>query len=199
MSALHSTTYPSGHPSRRLSRDETVQIVADFKSGMSIAGIARKHGVARTTVYRSLENGRASRAGAPHEVRVYSRLSVEDHAALKALADLRGETVSALSRRVLRRAAGFFDADQEIAQAALALANELKKIGSNLNQVVYQINREALLQGRPAPQPKHLQDIRAMQRTILNVADKVETLLVRAGRRRLTTVDQLLRLDEGDS
>lgn len=195
MSALHSTN----HPSRRLSRAETAQIVRDFKDGLNIAGIARKYCVARSTVYRALEKGQPSRAGAPNEVRVYSRLTLEDYAVLKAVAYSRGETVSALSRRVLRRASGFFDADREIAKAASGLALELKKIGSNLNQVVYQINREALLQGRATPQPKHLQEIRAMQRTILNVADKVETLLVRAGRRRLTTVDQLLRLDEGGS
>lgn len=195
MSALHSTT----HPSRRLSRDETMQIVRDFKDGVSIAGIARKHGVSRPTVYRALENGQPSRAGASNEVRVYSRLSVEDFAALKEVAELRGETVSALSRRVLRRASGFFDADPEIAKAASVLAKELKKIGSNLNQVVYQINREALLQGRATPQPKHLTEIRAMQRTILSAAEKVDTLLVRAGRRRLTRVEELLRFDEGGS
>ena len=191
MSALHSTT----HPSRRLSRDETAHIVRDFKDGLSIAAIARKHGIARPTVYRALENGSASRAGAANDVRVYSRLSVEDHAALKAVAETRGQTISALSRSVLRRAAGFFDADPEVAKAALALSKELKKIGSNLNQVVYQINREALLQGRAAPQPRHLAEIRAMQRTILSAADKVDTLLVHAGRRRLTTIEELLRAD----
>jgi transposase-like protein len=195
LSALHSTT----NPSRRLSRDETVRIVADHKAGLSIAAIARKYGVARSTVYRALENGQPSRAGAAHEVRVYSRLSAEDYAALKAVAELRGETVSALSRRVLRRASGFFDADKEMAKAALALSNELKKIGSNLNQVVYQINREALLQGRAAPQPKHLAEIRAMQRLILEKADTVDKLLVRAGRRRLTTIEELLRFDVGSS
>ncbi|MFC7067889.1 helix-turn-helix domain-containing protein [Brucella rhizosphaerae] len=191
MSALHSTT----HPSRRLSRDETAQIVRDFKDGLSIAAIARKHGIARPTVYRALENGSASRAGAANDVRVYSRLSVEDHAALKAVAETRGLTISALSRSVLRRAAGFFDADPEVAKAALALSRELKKIGSNLNQVVYQINREPLLQGRAAPQPRHLTEIRAMQRTILSAADKVDTLLVHAVRRRLTTIEELLRAD----
>lgn len=173
-------------------------IVRDHKAGLSIAGIARKHGVSRPTVYRALENGQPSRAGALNEVRVYSRLTVEDYAALKAVAELRGETVSALSRRVLRRASGFFDADQEIAKAASGLALELKKIGNNLNQVAYQINREALLQGRATPQPKHLEEIRAMQRVMLRAADKVEALFVRAGRRRLTTVAQLIELGEGD-
>jgi len=195
LSALHSTN----HPSRRLSRDETIAIVRDHKAGLSIAAIARKHGVARSTVYRALEKGQPSRAGAASEVRVYSRLSIEDHEALKVVAELRGETVSALSRRVLRRASGFFDADQEIAKAASALALELKKIGSNLNQVAYQINREALLQGRATPQPRHLEEIRAMQRVMLRAADKVEALFVRVGRRRLTTVAQLIGPSEGDN
>ncbi|GLU27318.1 hypothetical protein Brsp01_25510 [Brucella sp. NBRC 12950] len=163
---------------------------------MSIAATARKHSVARSTVYRALESGQPSRAGAAYAVRVYSRLSAEDYAALKAVAELRGQTVSALSRSVLRRAAGFFDADTEIAKAAVGLSRELKRIGSNLNQVAYQINREALLQGRTAPQPQYLAEIRAMQRTFLVAADKVDALLVRAGQRRLTTVAQLIGTEE---
>ncbi|MGQ5720602.1 helix-turn-helix domain-containing protein [Pseudochrobactrum asaccharolyticum] len=59
MSALHLTN----HPSRRLSRAETAQIVRDFKDGLNIAGIARKYGVARSTVYRALEKGQPSWAG----------------------------------------------------------------------------------------------------------------------------------------
>jgi transposase-like protein len=171
----------------------------DFNDGVSITAIAGKHGVSRPTVYRALENGRASAAGASNEVRVYSRVSHEDYAALRALAKLRGETVSALSRHVLRRAAGFFDADREITKAAVALSEQLKRIGSNLNQVVWEINREAVLQGRAAPHPMHLQEIRAMQCSILGAARKVDMLLARAGRLRLTTVEELLRIEEGGS
>lgn len=191
MSALHSTKPPS----RRLSRDETVKIVRDHSEGMSVSAIARKYDISRPTVYRALENGTASKAAQSKDVRVYSRLTALDYASLKAVAEGRGETVSAISRRVLRRAAGFFDADNATAKAALDLSNEVKKIGSNLNQVVYQINREALLQGRPAPQPKYLAEIQAMQKDMLAVADKVDNLLVRAGRRRLATVQQLIEAE----
>ena len=192
MSALHSTNTPS----HRLSRDETMKIVADFQEGLSIARLAKKYGISRPTVYRAIERGTASKAAQSKEVRVYTRLSIDDHEALKVLAELRGETVAALSRRVLRRAAGFFDADKVTADAALALSNEIKKIGNNLNQVVYQVNREALLQGRAAPQPKYLTDIKSMQVEILEIADKVDSLLVRAGRSRLTTVQQLLEAED---
>ena len=173
-----------------------MKIVADFQEGLSIARLAKKYGISRPTVYRAIERGTASKAAQSKEVRVYTRLSIDDHEALKVLAELRGETVAALSRRVLRRAAGFFDADKVTADAALALSNEIKKIGNNLNQVVYQVNREALLQGRAAPQPKYLTDIKSMQVEILEIADKVDSLLVRAGRSRLTTVQQLLEAED---
>ncbi len=164
----------------------------DFKEGLSVAGIARKQSVARSTVYRALESCRPSRAGAASEVRVYSRLMREDYVALRATAQLRGETVSALSRRVLRRASGFFDADPEIAQAALELSVELKKLGCELYRTLSMLIREARVRSEP-DEPKALsEEIRALQRIVLEAADKVDAWFVYAGRRRLTTVAQLI-------
>lgn len=98
-----------------------------------------------------------------------------------------------MTRRVLRRASGFFDADKEIADAALTLATELRKFGTNLNQVVYPINREALLQGRAMPSSVHLKAIEDMRQTVQSLADRTAKLFVRAGRRRMTTVNELLQ------
>lgn len=78
----------------------------------------------------------------------------------------------------------------------MELSLELKKIGTNLNQVVYQINREALLQGRATPGQVHLEEIRKMQRAVLSAADDVDKLFIRAGRRRLTSVDELLAKED---
>jgi len=177
---------------RRLSHEEIKAIVEDHERGLGISAIAAKHGIARSTVYRALERGRPSKASATKDVRIYCRLSVDDYTALKKLAVQRQETVSALSRRVLRRAAGFFDPDKDIVNSSLQLSNELKKIGTNLNQVVYQINKEALLQGRATPRNIHLETIRKMQRTIYSAVDNIDRFLVYSGRRRLTTVNDLL-------
>jgi predicted transcriptional regulator len=175
-----------------LSQELTQAVLADYKAGVAIAKIARNRGVSRMTVYRIIERDTPNSAGAQKGVRVYTRLADEDLDALKKLASDRGETVAAISRRVLRRASGFFDADREVSAAALQLTKELKKIGQNLNQVVYQINREAALQGRASPNTKHLESIRLMQTTVLGKADEVNKLLVRAGRKQLTTVAELL-------
>ncbi len=188
MSALHSTNKFS----RRLRSDKKARIICDFKEGLSVAGIARKQSVARSTVYRALESCQPSRAGAASEVRVYSRLTREDYVALKAVAQLRGETVSALSRRVLRRASGFFDSDPEISQAALELSVELKKLGSELYHTLSVLMRETRVHSGP-DEPKALSaEIRSLQRMVLEAADKVDAWFVYAGRRRLTTVAQLI-------
>ncbi|WP_273795156.1 hypothetical protein [Brucella intermedia] len=192
MSALHSTKH-SKPAARRLSGDELKAIAADFGAGMSVTEIAAKRRVSRPTVYRALERTNASRGSESADVRIYARLSRLEHAAMKDLARGRGETVAALTRRILRRASGFFDADQGIADAALTLATELRKVGTNLNQVVYQINREALLQGRAMPNTVHLKAIEDMRETVQSLADRTEKLFVRAGRRRMTTVSELLQ------
>ncbi len=152
MSVLH-TTNRNG---TRLSDGQIAAIVGDHRAGRSVSAIAKRLGVSRMTVYRQLERALPSKAAQSSDVRVYSRLSADDYSALRSLASDRGESVAALSRHVLRRAAGFFDADREIAAAALELSNELKKIGTNLNQVVHQINREAILQGRGEPSSEHV-------------------------------------------
>ncbi|MGN7964107.1 hypothetical protein [Brucella sp. 22210] len=192
MSALHSTKPPKP-AARRLNGDEVKAIAADFATGLSVTKISAKRGVSRPTVYRALERANASRGSESADVRIYARLSRVEHEALKDLALGRGETVAALTRRALRRAGGFFDADQEIAGAALTLATELRKVGTNLNQVVYQINREALLQGRAMPNSVHLKAIEDMRESVQSLADRTEKLFVRAGRRRMTTVDELLQ------
>jgi len=192
LSVLH-TSYRNR---TRLSDAQIAAIVTDYRAGVSASEIAKKHRVSRMTVYRQIERALPSKAGQISDVRVYSRLSAEDYAALKSVAAERGESVAALSRRVLRRAAGFFDADREIAAAALELSTELKKIGTNLNQVVHQINREAILQGRGEPNSVHLQTIRNMQVVIMEKAREVDQFMVRSGHRRLATVQHLLSRDE---
>ena len=192
MSVLH-TTNRNG---TRLSDAQIAAIAGDHRAGISVSAIAKRLGVSRMTVYRQLERALPSKAAQSSDVRVYSRLSAGDYSALRSLATDRGESVAALSRRVLRRAAGFFDADREIAAAALELSKELKKIGTNLNQVVHQINREAILQGRGEPSSEHVTAIRDMQKLIMSKASSVDQLLVRSGRRRLTTVQDLLDKDE---
>jgi predicted DNA-binding protein YlxM (UPF0122 family) len=192
LSALHSPrTYKPA--ARRLNGDELKAIASDFASGLNVSEIAAKRGVSRPTVYRAIERTSASLGSESADVRIYSRLSRLEHEALKDLALGRGETVAALTRRILRRAAGFFDADKEMASAALALTTELRKVGTNLNQVVYQINREALLQGMAMPNSVHLKAIEDMRESVQALADRTEKLFVRAGRSRLTTVSELLR------
>ncbi|MGN7964132.1 helix-turn-helix domain-containing protein [Brucella sp. 22210] len=162
MSALHSTKLPKP-AARRLNSDELKAIAVDFAAGLNVTEIAAKRRVSRPTVYRALERANASRGSESADVRIYVRLSRLEHEAIKDLAWGRRETVAALTRRILRRASGCFDADQEIADAALTLATELRKVGTNLNQVVYQINREALLQGRAMPNGLHLKAIEDMR------------------------------------
>jgi len=192
LSVLHITN----RNGTRLSDAQVAMIIDNHRAGISVSAIATKLGVSRMTVYRQLERALPSKAAQSSDVRVYSRLSADDYSVLKTVASERGESVAALSRRVLRRAAGFFDADREIAAAALELSNELKKIGTNLNQVVHQINREAILQGRGEPSSEHVAAIRDMQKVMMSKASAVDQLLVRSGRRRLTTVQDLLDRDE---
>ncbi len=192
MSLLHNTNRRGTAFSQELAK----AVLDDLRAGMDKASIARKYGISRMSVYRIIERGTPSEAGVTNDKRVYVRLAVSDYDALAKVAAERGETVSALSRRVLRRAGGFFDADREIAAAALKVSKELKKIGTNLNQVVYQINREAVLQGRGAPSNRHLQAIKDMQTSFARKAREVDQLLVRAGRVRLTTVAELIAKDE---
>lgn len=192
MSLLHNTN----RRGTAFSQELTKAVLDDFAAGLSKTTIAKNRGISRMSVYRIIERGLPNKVGASLEKRIFVRLTLSDYQALKNVASARGETVSALSRRVLRRAAGFFDADREIAAAALDLSNELKKIGTNLNQVVYQINREAILQGRGGPSSKHLETIKAMQTMMVSKAGEIDRLFVRSGRRRLVTVSELLAKDE---
>ena len=73
------------------------------------------------------------------------RLEADELRAIDALASRLNMTRAKVARHALRRAAGFFDPDDELVGAARAIMVELKRIGTNLNQLTYHANRRALL------------------------------------------------------
>lgn len=189
MSSLHST-HATG---RRLSKEESRAIFVAYQSGESVAGIARRWGVSRPTIYRAIE--KHARPGAHHgdSQLISIRVSTAEKAALDVLSGRMGLSRSAAARKVLRLASGFLEPDTELVQAVADLARQVKAIGGNLNQIAAHLNREARLQGRASPNRDQLRTIEASERDLKALAEEIEDTFVVAASRRKAMVEDLLR------
>lgn len=189
MSSLH-LTKPTG---RRLSKAESRAIFVAYQSGEAVAGIARRLGVSRPTVYRAIE--KHARPGVSHgDSQLLSiRVSTAEKAALDVLSGRMGLSRSAAARKVLRLASDFLEPDAELVEAITDLARQVKAIGGNLNQIAAHLNREARLQGRASPNRDQLQAIEISERDLKALAEQIEDTFVVAASRRRVKVEDLLR------
>lgn len=189
MSSLHSTSTTG----RRLSSEESHAIFVAFQAGESVAGIARRLGVSRPTVYRAIE--KQARPGVEHgDSKLISiRVSAAERAALDVLAGRVGLSRSAAARKVLRLASGFLEPDEHLSHAVADLARQVKAVGGNLNQIAAHLNREARLQGRAFPNREQLRSIEISERDLKELAERIEDIFVVAASRRRAMVDALLR------
>lgn len=181
---------------RRLSASESKEIALAAASGESVTALAARFGVSRPTVYRAIERHRSggSAASVPSgEARVSARLAPFELAALDVLAGRLGVSRAELSRRVLRRAADFLEADPEVSEAVRDLARQIKLIGGNLNQIAAHLNREARYQGRASLSAAQWKEVENAERELKALTRRLDALFLQAAKRRKARIADLLR------
>lgn len=183
---------------RRLTSRESKEIAQAAASGGSITAIAARFAVSRPTVYRAIEKERAA-AGQGHpaerEARVSARLKPYELTALDVLAGRHGVSRAELSRRVLRRAAEFLEPEPELIEAVRDLANQIKLIGGNLNQIATHLNRDARFHGRASLSAAQWQRVEGHERDLKALARELDGLFVTVAKRRKARIaDIMLRV-----
>lgn len=178
---------------RRLSLEDKQRLASDLAKNISTAELARTYGVSRRAIQQFAAKMRGEES-ANVETKVLSlRLAADELRALDALAGRMGVSRAACAKQVLRRASGFFDPDDDLVEATRDLMREVKRIGTNLNQLVYHANRRALVTGQGEISDEDLASIVAMRDELAHVSSTVGRVIVTKARRRKVTVDQLLR------
>lgn len=181
---------------RRLSASESKEIAKAAASGESVTALAGRFGVSRPTVYRAIEKHRAGTAAGPVtsvEARVSARLAPYELVALDVLAGRLAVSRAELSRRVLRRAADFLEADPDVSEAIRDLTRQIKVIGGNLNQIAAHLNREARYQGRASLAAAQWKEVEAAERDLKSLTRSLDGLFLNAAKRRKARISDLLR------
>jgi hypothetical protein len=179
-------------PGRRLSREDRRQLAADL-STKTTAELADRYGVSQRAVQLFAARQRGDEGARITTAVLSVRLEADEMRSIDVLAVRLGMTRAKVARHALRLAAGFFDPDDELVQMGRAIMVELKRIGTNLNQLTYHANRRALLSGRGEISGRDLDTIVGMRDEVAEVARSIGGLIVTKARRRKVMIDQLLR------
>lgn len=187
------TSPPSKRPGKRLNADEKRRLRADLETNVPTDELAKTYGITRRSVQRF-----AARLDRDPEARIEShvltvRMELDELRALDALAGRLGLTRASLARTVLRRASGFFDPDEDLIQVGSDLSREVRRIGTNLNQLAYHANRKALVSGHSEISPTDLAAIVAMRDELKKVSDVISRLIVTKAKRRKARIEQILK------
>lgn len=187
------TSPPSKRPGKRLNADEKRRLRADLATNVPTDELAKTYGITRRSVQRF-----AARLDRDPEARIEShvltvRMELDELRALDALAGRLGLTRASLARTVLRRASGFFDPDEDLIQVGSDLSREVRRIGTNLNQLAYHANRKALVSGHSEISPTDLAAIVAMRDELKKVSDVISRLIVTKAKRRKARIEQILK------
>lgn len=187
------TSPPSKPPQRRLNADEKRRLEADLATNIPTDELAKTYGITRRSVQRF-----AARLARDPVARIETkvlgvRMEADELRALDAQAGRFGMSRTAFSRTVLRRASGFFDPDEDLIQVGSDLSREVRRIGTNLNQLAYHANRKALVSGHSEISPADLAAIVAMRDELKKVSDVISRLIVTKAKRRKARIEQILK------
>lgn len=195
MTSLHS----SNPTNRRLSLSESREIARAVGAGEEVASVARRFGVARSTVYRAVEktlaaDGRRGPKAKGGQLTV--RLDTAEIAALDVLAGRKNLSRSAVSRSVLRLAAGYLEPDEELIEAVRDVTRNLKAVGGHLNQIAAHLNREARALGKASVSAGQLSQVKAFEGEVKDLARQLDRMFTVAATRRRMRLDDLIRWAE---
>lgn len=170
-----------------------LQLAADLAEKVSTAELAGRYGVSRRAIQQFAARQQGDEGSRVQSVVLGVRLEPDELHAIDALSARLGTSRARVARHALRRAAGFFDPDDDLIEAARAIMVELKRIGTNLNQLTYHANRRALLSGRGEISGDDLDTIIGMRNEVAEVASSIGGLIVTKARSRKVMTDRLLR------
>jgi len=124
-------------------RGEALNLV---KSGKSYADVAKRFGVKPDTIYRLCKRMNFSSPAAKSSNRSISfRLSEDEYRAFVALAQKCGcKSNAEFARALARSAAGFLEMSNERADELANIRLELKRIGTNVNQIAWAANSKKI-------------------------------------------------------
>lgn len=187
------TSPPSKPPQRRLNADEKRRLKADLATNIPTDELAKTYGITRRSVQRF-----AARLARDPVARIETtvlgvRMEADEMRALDAQAGRFGMSRTAFARTVLRRSSGFFDPDEDLIQVGSDLSREVRRIGTNLNQLAYHANRKALVSGHSEISPADLAAIVAMRDELKKVSDVISRLIVTKAKRRKARIEQILK------
>ena len=187
------TSPTSKRPGKRLNADEKRRLKADLATNVPTDELAKTYGITRRSVQRF-----AARLNRDPEARIEGhvltvRMEHDELRALDAVAGRMGLTRASLARTVLRRSSGFFDPDEDLIQVGSDLSREVRRIGTNLNQLAYHANRKALVSGHSEISPADLAAIVAMRDELKKVSDIISRLIVTKAKRRKARIEQILK------
>lgn len=187
------TSPPSKPPQRRLNADEKRRLKADLATNIPTDELAKTYGITRRSVQRF-----AARLARDPVARIETtvlgvRMEADEMRALDAQAGRFGMSRTAFARTVLRRSSGFFDPDEDLIQVGSDLSREVRRIGTNLNQLAYHANRKALVSGHSEISPADLAAIVAMRDELKKVSDVISRLIVAKAKRRKARIEQILK------
>lgn len=187
------TSPPSKPPQRRLNADEKRRLKADLATNIPTDELAKKYGITRRSVQRFAARLARDPAARIETTVLGIRMEADELRALDAQAGRFGMTRTSFARTVLRRSSGFFDPDEDLIQVGSDLSREVRRIGTNLNQLVYHANRKALVSGHSEISPADLAAIVAMRDELKKVSDIISRLIVTKAKRRKARIEQILK------
>lgn len=185
-------TSPPQPSKRKLSEADRQRLSVDLAKRISTGELATKYGISR----RAVQAYAAKLKRDPHsrnETGVVSmRLHADEVAAIDNLAERLGTTRATVARHVLRRSSGFFDPDFELQRSVADVSRELKRIGTNLNQLVYHANRRALVTGRGEISDRDLGEIVGMRDEVSELSNRMGRLIVSKALSRERTIADII-------
>lgn len=187
------TSHPSKRPGRRLNADERRRLKADLAKNISTAELAEIYGVTKRAIQLFAARQRRDERARVEASVLSLRIEADELRALDAQAGKLNLTRAAYARKALRRAAGFFDPDDDLIELGTELSREVRRIGNNLNQLAYHANRKALVSGQAEISPKDMAAIVAMRDELKLVSDLISKLIVTKAKRRKARVDHILK------
>lgn len=187
------TSPPPKRSGKRLNADEKRRLRADLATNVPTDELAAAYGITRRSVQRFAARLNRDPSARIEQHVLTVRMELDELRALDAMAGRVKLTRASFARTVLRRAAGFFDPDEDLIEIGAELSREVRRVGNNLNQLAYHANRKALVSGSAEISPNDLATIIAMRDELKAVSDLVSKLIVTKARRRKARLDQILK------
>ena len=186
------TSAPSPPTSRRLSVEDKRRLEADLRKNVPTAELAARYGISQRAVRHHAQRLRRDPGARIESTVLGVRLEADELKALDVLSGRLDMSRAALARTVLRQASGFFEPDEDLIALGQDMLREIKKLGTNLNQLAYHANRQALITGKGKISDADLAAITAMRDDIAGIGAFLSTMLVTKAKRRKARIDAIL-------